>query len=194
MSAKPNYLTEVVVRSFISLICCMVIGYIFYKSQIFNRHAGAFSILVYGLIGSIFFYTMRIDIRNAFAALLVLFVIDSAFITHATRFSYLLRDLFCIGALSAAIYTFYQYFYSKSQNERWLEPLILSALVAAFTLVATLILIVISRGLNVVTFQWIYYIAKLYFLIGLGIGIGIILTEEPYLDKILMYFRNFFSN
>ena len=58
----------------------------------------------------------------------------------------------------------------------------------------TLILIVISKCLNVVTVQWIYYIAKLYFLIGLGIGIGIILTEEPYLDKILMYFRNFFSN
>jgi hypothetical protein len=194
MSAKPNYITEVVVRSFISLICCMVIGYIFYESRIFNRHASTFSILVYGLIGSIFFYTMRIDIKNAFAALLVLFVIDSAFITHATRLSYLLRDIFCIGALSTAIYTFYQYFYNKSKNERWLEPLILSALVAVFALVATLILVIINRGLNVVTFQWIYYITKLYFLIGLGIGIGIILTEEPYLDKILMYFRNFFSN
>jgi hypothetical protein len=28
----------------------------------------------------------------------------------------------------------------------------------------------------------------------LGIGVGIILTEEPYSDKILMYFRNFFTN
>jgi hypothetical protein len=137
---------------------------------------------------------MRINIKNTFAALLVLFVIDSAFITHATRLTYLLRDLFCIGALIVAIYIFYQFFYNKSQYERWLEPLILSALVATFTLVATLILVIINNELNVVTLQWVYYIAKLYFLIGLGIGVGIILTEEPYSDKILMYFRNFFTN
>jgi len=149
---------------------------------------------VEGIVGSIFFYSLRINIKNAFAALLVLFVIDSAFISHATRLTYLLRDFFYIGALIAAIYIFYHFFYNKSQNERWLEPLILSALVATFTLVSTTILVIINKGLNVVTLQWVYYIAKLYFLIGLGIGIGIILTEEPYSEKILMYFRNFFKS
>jgi len=172
----------------------MVIGYIFYQSRIFNHHANTFSIPVEGLVGSIFFYSLRINIKNAFAALLVLFVIDSAFISHTTRLTYLLWDLFYIGALIVAIYTFYQFFYNKSQNERWLEPLILSALVATFTLVAALILVIINNSLNVVTLQWIYYIAKIYFLIGLGIGIGIILTEEPYSDKILMCFRDFFTS
>jgi len=194
MSAKSNYLAEIIIRSFISLVCCIVIGYIFYQSRIFNRHAGTFSVPVYGVIGSIFFYSMRVNIKNAFAALLVLIVMDSAFITHATRFTYLLRDLIILCALSAAIYFFHQYFYNKSQKGRWLEPLILSALVATFSLVATFILVLINNTLNIVTFQWIYYIAKLYFLIGLGIGIGILLTEEPYSEKILLYFRNFFRN
>jgi hypothetical protein len=137
---------------------------------------------------------MRVNSKNAFAALLVLFVMDSAFITHATRLMYLLRDLIIIGALSAAIYFFYQYFYNKNPKERWLEPLILSALVATFSLIATFILVLINNTLNIVTFQWIYYIAKLYFLIGLGIGIGIILTEESYSEKILLYFRNILKN
>ena len=137
---------------------------------------------------------MHINIQNAFAALLVLIVMNSAFITHATSLTYLLRDLIIICALSAAIYFFHQYFYNKSQKGRWLEPLILSALVATFSLVATFILVLINYTLNIVTFQWIYYIAKLYFLIGLGIGIGILLTEEPYSEKILLYFRNFFRN
>lgn len=194
MSAKPNCIVEIVIRSLISFLCCIMIGYIFYPSQIFNRYASAFSVPVYGLIGSIFFYSIRVNIKNAFAALLVLFVIDSAFITHATRLTYLLRDLFSIGALSAAIYIFYQYFYNKSQKERWLEPLILSALFTVFTLAAALISVIINKVFNLITLQWIYYIAKLYFLIGLGIGVGIILTEEPYSVKILMYFRNFFSN
>jgi len=194
MSVKPNYLVEIVIRALVSLMCCIVIGYIFYQSQIFNRHTGTFSIPVYGLIGSIFFYSMRVNIKNAFAALLVLFVMDSALVTHATRLPYLVRDLLCIGALSAAVYIFYKYFYNKNQKERWLEPLILSALAAAFILAATLLLTIINKTLSVVSLQWIYYIAKLYFLIGLGIGIGIILTEEPYLDKIRMYFRNFFKN
>jgi hypothetical protein len=171
-----------------------VIGYIFYQSRIFNHRASVFSIPVYGLIGSIFFYSLRVNVKNALATLLVLFVMNSALITHATRLTYLLRDLFIIGTLSAAIYFFYQYFYNKNPKERWLEPLILSALVATFALVATSILVIINKAINTVTFQWIYYIAKLYFLIGLGIGIGIILTEEPYSKKILLYFRNFFRN
>jgi hypothetical protein len=192
MNAKSNYITEIAIRTLVSFICCLLIGYIFYQSRIFNRFANASSIPVFGFIGSIFFYSMRVNIKNAFAVLLVLFVMNSAFITHATRLPYLLRDLFNIGALSAAIYIFHQYFYNKSQKERWLEPLILSALVATFTLAVTFILVIMNKVVNVVTFYWIYSIAKLYFLIGLGIGIGIMLSEEPYSDKIRAYFINFF--
>ena len=42
--------------------------------------------------------------------------------------------------------------------------------------------------------QWIYHIAEIYFLIGLGIGIGIILTGEPYSDKIRKNFLNIYHN
>jgi hypothetical protein len=44
----------------------------------------AYSISVYGLISSIFFFPLRVNIKNAFAVLLVLFMMNSAFITHAT--------------------------------------------------------------------------------------------------------------
>jgi hypothetical protein len=194
MNEKSNNLSEVVVRSFVSFVCCMVIGYIFYRSRIFNRHIGTFSIPVYGLIGSIFFYSLRVNTKNAFAALLVLFVMNSAFVTHATKLEYILRDFLSIGGLTAAIYIFHKYFYDKSSKERWLEPLVLSALVAAFMLAAIFISVIVNKVLNVVTLQWIYYIAKLYFLIGLGIGVGILLTEEPYLDKIRLSLHDFFKN
>jgi hypothetical protein len=171
-----------------------VIGYIFYRSQIFNRYTGAFSFLIYGFIGSLFFYLLRVNINDALAALVVLSIMNSAFITHATRVVYLLRDFIMIGAFSSAIFIFYQYFYSKSQKDRWLEPLILSAVVAMFSLVATFLLVLIHNAVSIVTLYWIYSIARLYFLIGLGIGVGIIVSEEPYSGKIRGYFLNFFRS
>ena len=192
MSIKPKSLADITIKTFISLLCCMVIGYIFYHSQIFNRHAGTFSFLIYGFIGSLFFYLLRVKINDALAALVVLYIMNSAFITHATRLAYLLRDFVMIGAFSSAIYIFYQYFYSKSQKDRWLEPLILSAVVATFSLIATFVLVIAHKAVSIVTLYWIYSIAKLYFLIGLGLGVGILVSEEPYSGKIRAYFLNFF--
>jgi hypothetical protein len=169
-----------------------VIGYIFYRSQIFNRHTAAFSFLVYGFIGSLFFYLLRVKITDALAALVVLYAMNSAFITHATRLAYLLRDFVMIAAFSYAIFIFYHYFYSKSQKDRWLEPLILAAVIATFSLVATFILILLHHAMSIVTLYWIYTIARLYFLLGLGLGIGIIVSEEPYSGKIRAYVLNFF--
>jgi hypothetical protein len=82
----------------------MAIGYIFYRSQIFNRHTAAFSFLVYGFIGSLFFYLPCVKINDTLAALVVLSIMNSAFITHATRLACLLRDVVMIGAFSSAIF------------------------------------------------------------------------------------------
>jgi hypothetical protein len=192
MNTKPNSFAEITIRAFVSLLFCLVIGYVLYTSLIFNRYSGLFSIPVYGIIGSIFFYTLRVNIKNALSALLVLIVMNSALITHATRLAYLMRDLSIISALSAAIYIFYRFFYNKNQNERWLEPLILSALVATFSLIATLILVLANNAMNAVTFRWLYSVTKLYFIIGLGIGLGMILTEEQYRNTIRKYLLKLF--
>jgi hypothetical protein len=164
-----------------------------YRSLIFNRHSGVFSIPAYGLIGSMFFYTLRKNMRNAFTVLLVLTVMNSALITHATRILYLVRDLMIISALSSAIFLFYRSFYNKNPKERWLEPLILSALVATFSLIATGVLVLLNNALSTITFRWIFSITKLYFLIGLGIGLGILLTEEQY-RKTIRKFLSFHSS
>jgi hypothetical protein len=189
MSVQANPITEIIIRSLVSVLCCLAVGSIFYQSLIFNYHAGAFSVPMFGFIGSVFFYSLRVNIKNAFAVLLVLFVMDSALITHATKLTFLLRDLFYIGALSAAIFIFFKYFYNKNEKERWLEPLILSTLVAVFILGAAFLSLIIFNALRAISLPWIYNIAKLYFLIGLGIGIGITVTEEPYSRRILQYFK-----
>ncbi len=83
MIIKSNYLDEIVIRTIVTIVCCLAIGYIFFQSQIFNYRLVTFMIPVYGSIGAIFFYSLRVNTRNAFAALLVLIVINSGFITHS---------------------------------------------------------------------------------------------------------------
>jgi hypothetical protein len=189
MNTKPKYIIEIVIRSIVSLICCLVIGYIFYQSQIFNRHASAFSFPVCGVVGSIFFYTLRINIRNAFAVFLVLFIATSALVTHSTRLIFLLRDILYYGAFASAIFIFFQYFYGKSIKDRWMEPLILSVLVAVIILFAFFLTMSINKAFGALTLSFVFFVAKLYFLIGLGMGVGIVITEEPYRSRILKFFK-----
>ena len=194
MNATQKQVGDIAIRSCISILCCAVVGYIFYQERIFNRHIPTFTILVYGIIGSIFFQILRVNVRNAWAAFLLLFIANTALITHSTRIAYLVRDVFYCGALALALVLFFRIFYHKGTKDRWTEPLILAALLSVFTLVALSILMILHKALHNLTFIYLYTTAKLYFLTGLGLGMGIILTEDPYRTRILKFFHSFYGS
>jgi hypothetical protein len=191
MKTISQHVKEIILRTCISFLCCMAFGYLFFQSNIFSRHTGTFMILTDGFIGSVFFYTLRFNRKDALTVLLILFVMETAFISRVTMPLYLLRNFLHTGSIAIAIYIFFRVFYGKNRNEKWIEPLILAALVTVGALTATLLLTVINNVIHAITFPWIFSMAKLYFLIGLGIGCGITISEDPYRTRIWDWFRTF---
>jgi hypothetical protein len=142
---------------------------------------------MFGIIGSVFFYTLRINRRNAFAVLLVLFVVQFGLLLRHIQLAMLLRDVIYFSTLATALYIFFVSFYTKTVRYRNLQPLVLATLFAIAFAIATLALalldFVMFHSLRSNLFYAIETNAKYEFLVGLGIGLGVLLLDNGYVYK-----------
>jgi hypothetical protein len=130
---------------------------------------------------------MRINRRNAFAVLLVLFVVQFGLLFRHIQPATLLGNFIFFATLGAALYIFFIGFYTKSVKYRNLQPLVLASLFAIAFAVATLLLGLLD---SILFHPLIYSLtaatetnAKYEFLVGLGIGLGILLLDNGYVHK-----------
>jgi hypothetical protein len=142
---------------------------------------------MFGIVGSVFFYTLRINRRNAFAVLLVLFVVQFGLLFRNFQPVMLLRDFIFYATLAAALTIFFSGFYTKTVRYRNLQPLVLATLFAIAFSIATLILGLLDEAF----FHPLIYSlsdavltnAKYEFLVGLGIGLGILVLDNGYVHR-----------
>lgn len=187
MRSDAAIVATVLGRSLVSIACCFVIGLIVFQWRVFNPYFWTSQLITFGIIGSVFFYTLRVNRRNAFAVLLVLFVVQFGLLFRHIQFATLLRDFIFFVTLAAALYVFFVGFYVKTVRFRNLQPLVLATLFAIAFSIATLVL-----GLLDETFfhplvsslsEAILTNAKYEFLVGLGIGLGILLLDNGYVHR-----------
>ena len=187
MRSNAAIVATVLGRSLVSIVGCFVVGLIVFQWRVFHPYFWTSQLIMFGIVGSVFFYTLRINRRNAFAVLLVLFVVQFGLLFRDLRPIMLLRDFIFFATLAAALYIFFIGFYTKTVRYRHLQPLVLATLFAIAFSIATLML-----GLLDETFfhplasslsEAILTNAKYEFLVGLGIGIGILLLDNGYVHK-----------
>jgi hypothetical protein len=103
------------------------------------------------------------------------------------QFATLLRDVISFTALAAALYIFFISFYTKTVRYRNLQPLVLATLFAISFAIATLVLglldSVLFHSLRSNLFFAVETNAKYEFLVGLGIGLGVLLLDNGYVRK-----------
>ena len=190
MTRSGNVIREIAFRSFISILFCTLFGYIFWKGSVLNRHHTASEYIVFGGIGSVFFQSLRYNPRNAFAALFVLSLTVPVVIMRETGV-YFVRDVLVAIASGSALYLYFSNFYDREKSRKFTEPLVLAVLFAVCNFAVFLSLVLIEGREKMITLFWAYEVIKQWFLIGLGIGIGIILTERPYAERIRLWFLGF---
>jgi hypothetical protein len=187
MRSDAAIVATVLGRSLVSMICCLVFGLIVFQSNVFHPYFWTSQLVMFGIIGSVFFYTLRINKRNAFAVLLVLFVVQFGLLFRHLQPIMLLSDFIFFGALAAALYIFFVSFYTKSVRYRNLQPLVLAALFAIIFAAATLILGLLDETLfglpRFSVLDAMLMNAKYECLVGLGIGLGILLLDNGYVHK-----------
>ncbi len=187
MRSDAAIVATVLGRSLVSIACCFVVGLIVFQLRVFNLYFWTSQLIMFGIIGSVFFYTMRINRRNAFAVLLVMFVLQFGLLFRHTQAIMLLRDIVYFSTLGAALYIFFVSFYIKSVRYRNLHPLVLATLFALAFSIATLVLGLLDEmlfhPLRYSLSEAILTNAKYEFLVGLGIGLGILLLDNGYVRE-----------
>lgn len=187
MRSDAAIVATVLGRSLVSIVCCFVVGLIVFQGRVFNPYFWTSQLIMFGIIGSVFFYTLRINRRNAFAVLLVLFVVQFGLLLRHIQLAMLLRDVIYFSTLATALYIFFVSFYTKTVRYRNLQPLVLATLFAIAFTIATLALalldFVMFHSLRSNLFYAIETNAKYEFLVGLGIGLGVLLLDNGYVYK-----------
>jgi hypothetical protein len=189
MFTKARCVADVVNRSVVTVLCCLVVGFIFCQWRIFDPRDPAFQFVTFSVLGSMFFFTLRVNARNSLAVLLVFFMIHSGLVTHALQHSTLLRDFLFFAAVAGAVSLFFVVFDRPGELSRPIDPLVLATLFALTYFVATVILHAEEGFLSkVIVFNYvtdmILPLMTYGFLTGFGIGIGIFITDRQYLERV----------
>jgi hypothetical protein len=184
MRTDSNVVSEILCKSLVSLFFCLILGAAVYQSLVITPHYPSFQILLYGLIGSLFFFSLQINVRNSFAFLLVMFVLQTGFLTRPYGPVYLARDALFVGAVGAALYVFHIFFYRSTLQLRSLHPLVLGTMFVLSFSIATGLLELIAElpsGFSMRRFLWALQINAVNgFVVGLAIGLGILMIDNGY--------------
>ena len=182
---KKDYILE----SLLILVCCLIVGIIFFSMQIFNTRHYAFQFIVYGIYSTVFILASRSrNIRSSILFSLLCFLIIYIIINKKIDFSFLLRDFLFYLAITLTCYFYLLKYKSLKLNDFYI-PLYFAVLIGLFSIFNVLILAVYNSLMDNFNFQNIFPIliinAKTCFLIGLAIGLGIYLGMKLQVSSVL---------
>ena len=172
-----------------SLLVCLVIGFIVWQSDVFHWYSTAFRFVMFGFIGYTFFLILRLDQRNAWAFLIVASVINASLITRTAQWPSVLGYILFTGAISAALYFYSLFFFRKTSRQHYLEPIILAVLFAIGSVIVDSILAILREGPFELQLKYIWSGVWYFFMMGFGIGLSILFTDEPLWSRLRKLIR-----
>ncbi|MDE3056740.1 MAG: hypothetical protein KGJ59_02115 [Bacteroidota bacterium] len=171
----------------------ILVGYIFYRSSVFNPHMRAFQFTVSSITAGIAYAMLKSPVpRNLWAALFSWYIILTGLLITFNRWMLILNLVYIIG-VTVAIFV-----YNNVAAKPFLKRAVLRVAFAGAIIATTngLIIIVLSlvsvRTVIVSHFttllKWVNLNMQFGAIIGLAVGIGIELAE--YLDKNVVAYEN----
>jgi hypothetical protein len=178
VSSGQGVLGEIILSIVITAACCLLLGYVAFRKEMFNFHSSASQVVVNAVIGSVFFWVRKkINVKISFAVTLVLLLIQWAFVIKSTRLIVLNQQVLFFLALIVSILLYDTYF---SRMHKYARPFILMFLLAFFSVLETLIqfLVLIMSNTANFTFDMIGRVSFSMTITGgvsgLGLGMGIL--------------------
>lgn len=176
-------LRSILQRSFIATLITLLSGIIVYGFDVFEIHRPTFQFISTGILGSLFFFTLRnVGLRHALLVLFVFFFIMTGFLTRGYQHGLLLRDALYVAAVGVALFLFSSRVHRKDNPRHWLSPIILGALLGAVMLLALLLLALamplIGQTRPTVFFPHIWPDIIMNIVVGIGLGTGIVACDS----------------
>ena len=169
--------------TFLGIICCILVGAIFFGTGVFSTNRPSFQFVTFGSICSVFFSTLKyFKIRDAiYVYVLISFLYEILF--KFSKISFIIRDVIFFLSMGVAVYLFWQYFEAKLDKIRFGRFLTFASLFSISYIVATLSLALIFQPVHFI--QQLFTNISLGLLVGTGSGIGFELA-----DKMNLYWFN----
>jgi hypothetical protein len=174
---------QIVLHSILPVICSSLIGFLFYRWRVFSPYSPAFQFVQVAAVASIFFYSLvYARTRNAYAVLLILFLL-TLLITRSTRPMWILRDLVETGGIAAAVLLYARLVRTNSVLQHQYFGLMFSGIFGlcntiAWSLQLFFVQYIFSKHQPVNLISFISMAASYGFLIGLGVGVGIVINRR----------------
>jgi hypothetical protein len=131
--SKP---AQFVLHAFVPVLCSIVLGYIFFGQEVFNRLHPTFQFVITPVIASVFYFLLVLGSqRNAYAGLIVLFFL-TLLTTQSTTVIYILRDVFYVAAIATAVLAYFKHFKRADQINFLYAPITMAGLYAVIYILA----------------------------------------------------------
>lgn len=187
MNSSLKTFRSVSATSLVPIFISLLLGYALHGRFLFQPQYPSFQIVAAAVTSSLFFLTLRVSRRDAFALFLVLVVLELGFLSRPPTVLWLLRDLVFKGALASSLYLFYTSFYLKTVDLRYLHPLVLATLMVLFNIAASILVIFMMRLDRSMEFSRlvsaIEFNAVCSLIVGLGTGAGVFLLDNGIVRK-----------
>jgi hypothetical protein len=171
---------QIIFHSLVTSGCCILLGLVIYQGRVFVRTHYAFQFIALGLAGGIFFHTLRVlGVRIGLFVLVGLVLIQIVY-NRSADFWWVLRDFIFGVSLGSAIYLFFVNYNARQKVQGVMTPITLGGLLAATNLVATIALVLVNGAPVFQSFPSILVNVMLGFLIGFGIGGGILISMKVF--------------
>jgi hypothetical protein len=186
MGKKTRMILRILFNSGIAVICTLLLGLLFTGWDVFIYRNTTYEFVACGILGSTFFFSLGESVADSLALLFLLFVAQCVLITKSFRSTFFAHDIAFFILVSVAIYFHFTYIHKPRRLNKILEPLVLAALMA-LAFLAALFSLHLMHGVVLSLEQLkdvILPVMQNGFLIGFGIGLGILFVEMNALEKI----------
>lgn len=182
-------ITNIFLNSLFGFLLCVLIGLVFFGTNIFNPKLHTFQIVLFGIVGSIFYSVHKYgSLKESYVIGILLFIANFVFQGKAVTFVTILRDLVFFASLFSSLilynYLLKKYFYSP----KYIRALALALILVMFNVIATLFLISVYAASPSEALSGVLINARYAALVGVGIGLGIDLFNQ-FKTKIHSYIK-----
>ncbi len=110
MPPSVSRVQQFVLRALVPIICSIVLGFIIFQGGVFHRTHGSFQFVWSAVVASVFYHLLvLLRPRDAYLGLILLLMLTFV-AARSTRPGYILRDIFYIGEIGAAVLIYFRYF------------------------------------------------------------------------------------
>jgi hypothetical protein len=183
MVPSTSRVQQFILHSLVPIICSIAVGFILFQDGVFHRSNGSFQFLWSAVVASVVYNLLLfLRPRDASAGLLLL-LMATLLTTESTRVAFILRDIFYVGAIGAAIMMYFRYFKQGAHLHYAYSAITLAGIYGVVYVIAGEIHLAIIRtfvmedtGGNIVLVA--ENTAFFGLLIGFAVGAGISLADK----------------